>query len=153
MYISRVIRFLCELIHAYIYLLYTRTHRQEENLEGESTETKREEKERGWRVGEMESKVYVIVSYVCICGTSNHAHRHERRTHTSWYARKGFLGFLRERRGVVLGGGSAGKAGWLSHLALSSSFFSLTLPRSCAQHFNRFHLRACEWARGLHAGV
>ena len=48
------------------------------------------------------------------------------RTHTSWYARKGFLGFLRRRSGSF-GGGSAGKAGWLSLALTQSCAFSLSL--------------------------
>lgn len=52
-------------------------------------------------------------------------------------ARKGFLGFLQGRSGVRLE-----RVG--PTVEWEGRWGRAALPRSCAQHFNRFHLRACE---------
>lgn len=60
-------------------------------------------------------------------------------THVS---KKGFLGFLQEE-----GEGARGWSAWgqrASGRGRGEGGERAALPRSCAQHFNRFHLRACE---------
>lgn len=62
-------------------------------------------------------------------------------------ARKGFLGFLRRRSGSLAEvGAEDGQDGARGTKGKLGGWGRAALPRSCAQHFNRFHLRACERA-------
>jgi len=64
-------------------------------------------------------------------------------------ARKGFLGFLRRRSGSLAEvGAEDGQDGARGTKGKLGGWGRAALPRSCAQHFNRFHLRACERASG-----
>lgn len=65
-------------------------------------------------------------------------------------ARKGFLGFLQQRSGslaeVEAEDDRETETGEEEGEREARSWGRAALPRSCAQHFNRFHLRACERA-------